>query len=88
MKLIPITGPAASGKTTYLRKLAEEHGVDVHVGSQHTRVALERRVLGSAADGVKVLLLDDCTEDQMRQLERLCKSTLAPSMQVYAVRAA
>ncbi|AGN81294.1 ATP-binding protein [Pseudomonas putida] len=70
MQLKVINGPAGSGKTTKLRKLAEEKGLENHilVAQQMTAEALKRAVHKLVLRGAKDLFIDECPQGLLDEI--------------------
>lgn len=70
MYLSKIEGPAGSGKTTKLRKLAEEKRLENHIllAHQMTAAALKRAVCRLVYRGAKDLFIDDCPKSLLDEV--------------------
>ena len=70
MYLSLIEGPAGSGKSTKLRKMAEEKRLENHIIMAHrmTETALKRAVRGLVYRGAKDLFIDDCPKSLLDEI--------------------
>ncbi|WP_313133257.1 DUF7673 family protein [Pseudomonas sp. UBA2311] len=70
MYLSKIEGPAGSGKTTKLRKLAENKSLENHilVAQQMTAEALKRTVRRLVSRGAKDLFIDECPKSLLDEI--------------------
>jgi hypothetical protein len=90
MKLEIIRGPAMSGKTTKLQEILRNAG---DKGTQgilrgYNLLGAERALRRLAADGMTTIVIDDCSREDLRMLERICKAASADGVTIYAVEAA
>ncbi len=90
MKLEIIRGPAMSGKTTKLREILRNAG---DKGTQgflwgYNSLGAERALRRLAADGMTTIVIDDCSREDLKMLERICKAASAEGVTIYAVEAA
>ncbi|BFN28447.1 hypothetical protein PSCT_01869 [Pseudomonas sp. SCT] len=89
MQLEVIRGPAASGKTTQLRRIAKADGQDeghILLAKEFTHAALKSRIHFLAARGARVVCIDECSEEQIELLRRL--SAALPNIHIHAAVAA
>lgn len=91
MKLEIIRGPAMSGKTTKLRKIlrnAGDKGASIMAGvwSPGSLARSVERIAGGSL--VTTITIDDCSEPQLKALEKICRESRWPGVTIYAVEAA
>ncbi|MBD9483875.1 hypothetical protein IB229_12890 [Pseudomonas sp. PDM14] len=87
MQLNVIRGERATGKTTRLRQLAAEAGHDeaVIIAAPHfSEFDLGLLIRGRLHRGHKIVLIDDCSPEQIHQLEKL-QPELPDSLTIHAV---
>lgn len=88
MKLNVIRGPAASGKTTRLRQLADEQGQQDQIidATSQSLAAIKLRVRHLMKQGAKAVFINDCTEGQLEFIEAWTRRGLVPQeVQVHVV---
>ncbi|MDU9408253.1 hypothetical protein RTH74_11650 [Pseudomonas sp. zfem001] len=87
MQLNVERGAPMTGKTIRLRELAKANGQtekQILVGRTSTKAALLRDVRRLASRGATVICIDECTEMQIRELERF-KGKLPTNLTIHAV---
>lgn len=92
MKLEIIRGPAMSGKTTKLQEIlrnAGGRGIQEPLRGYNS-LGAERALRRQAADGMTtvVIVIDDCSREELKMLERICKAAPADGVTIYAVEEA
>jgi len=90
MKLEIIRGPAMSGKTTKLQEIlrnAGDKGIQ-RILWGYDSLSVERALRRLAADGMTTIVIDDCSREELKMLERICRAAPAEGVTIYAVEAA
>ena len=89
MKLEIIRGPAMSGKTTKLQEILRNAGIQEPLRGYNS-LGAERALRRQAADGMTtvVIVIDDCSREELKMLERICKAAPADGVTIYAVEEA
>lgn len=87
MKLVKITGPQGSGKTTALDELLEAAGAaGLRLHSTMADGALARSLQRAVTlDNITTVGIDECTPTQIAMLEVMCKDPAWPDVTIHVV---